>query len=119
MNRTIVMVVVLIACRSADDIAALHDEAVALGSYYQPRLDAFEGRLRDLTTRGPRLGGHKVPGNELADRWRKLAADQLAELASTTAALTSQADELARSGDLVHLRRLVADTTEKLERGSA
>jgi hypothetical protein len=122
----VVFVIALAGCHETDDVATLHDQAIALGTYYRPQLDAFERRVRDLGARGPNLGDKNLPGNARAADQLKLAANQLADLQSIVmqgahgkSELENQADSLARDRDTTSLTRLVADTREKLDHDTA
>ena len=120
------VLVLLFGCHESDDIATLHDQAVALGVYYRPQLDALEKKFRDLNARGPMLGEKQLPGSDHAAELTKAAGNQLSDLQSIVnpgphgkSELEAAADDLARQKDAIMLTRLIADTRVKLEKDTA
>jgi hypothetical protein len=119
----LLVVLGLAACGKTNDVAELHDEAMGVAKYYQPRLDELAKRANAIVRRG------NVPADApgLAEARARLteAGKKLGELQSIVAPaaggkseVEKQADELAKAGNVADLDKLVADTRNRLDEGT-
>lgn len=124
MLRFTFIVLALAGCAKPDDTATLHDEAVAVGKYYQPAVDALYKRGAVIVERGGKLGV-TLPGGDAITRTINLAGGQLNELktlvtpgADGKSQIEKQADTAAKEGKTVELQKLIDESNEKLEEGT-
>lgn len=123
MKRLLLIAVVLAACGKSNDVSTLHQEAVELASYYQPRLDAADKRVQSIFKRGTTIPAN-LPGIEEVGRRLTEARDTIVQLRGIVAkgpdgksAVEKQADLAAKDRKVEELDKLVQDTEETLDRG--
>jgi hypothetical protein len=114
----------LFGCQKPNDTATLHDEAVALSTFYRPAIEALNARGENIVGRGGKLGG-AMTGGEGASRAISMAGQQLAEIRTLVlpgpngkSSLETDADNLAKEGKTAELGKLIDESSEKLEVGT-
>jgi hypothetical protein len=114
---------VLSACGKKNDVHVLHHEAITLAKYYAPKLDALDGRVQAIFTRGSTIPGN-LPGIEDVGRRLQEARDTLVQLRGIIgpgpdgkSAVEKQADAAAKDSKVPELQKLVHDTHVAIDRG--
>jgi hypothetical protein len=116
MIRTLLLFLALGACEKTNDVATLHDEAITVQKFDQPRLEVLAKRIDDCFQRGHALP-QTQPGIGQAGPLLGRARDKLVELRGQVASIDKEADELAKKGDTDGLAWLIDERREKLEHG--
>src|SRR5512147_2314392 len=124
MKRLILLAAILAACSKSNDVQTLHQEAVDVASYYQPKLDALDKRVQDIFKRGTTIPAN-LPGIEEVGKRLTEARDTIVQLRGIVAkgpdgksAVQKQADLAVKDRKIDDLEKLVDDTEETLERGT-
>jgi len=114
----------LFGCEKPNDTATLHDEAVAMATYYRPAIEALNARGENIVMRGGKLGG-AMTGGEGASRAISMAGQQLAEIRTLVlpgpngkSSMETEADAFAKEGKTAELGHLIDESKEKLEVGT-
>lgn len=110
------------ACGKKNEVTVLQHEAVALGTYYQPKLDAIDSRIQGIMKRGQTIPAD-FPGVKEVGQQLQEARDTAAKLrgivgtAGQKSALENQAEAAAKDRKVAELSKLVRDTEETFEHG--
>jgi hypothetical protein len=119
-----VLAAALFGCEKPNDTATLHDEAVAISTYYRPAVEALNARGENIVMRGGKLGG-AMTGGEGASRAISMAGQQLAEIRTMVlpgpggkSSIETEADQFAKDGKTAELSHLIDESKEKLEVGT-
>ena len=123
MKPFLLALLVVTACRSANDAAILEHEAIALAKYYWPKLEAIEPRLQDVYKRGQTIPETVAGFNEGAKRyaearelWVQLK-NQFGPGPDGKSSLERQAAAAAKENRIETLEQLIHDAETKAEEG--
>lgn len=114
MKSMLFCLVALTACAKTDDLSRLHEEAVTVAKYYQPKLAALDDRIKAIAQRGSSLPATQ-PGLPNANQLFGMAKAKLAEARALAGSIEKEAAELATKNDAAGLGKLADETREKLE----
>ena len=124
MLRLTLLLVLVAGCEKPNNVPALHDEAVAIGKYYRPAIEALNARGESIVARGGKLGG-AMTGGENASRAISMAGQELARIrglvlpdTSGKSELEKKADAAAKDGKAAELVKLIGEANETLEDGT-
>lgn len=119
----VLLLVLLIACRSNNDAAILEHEAFDLAKYYWPKVELLEQRVQTVYKRAQTIPDTAPGMADVGKRWGD-ARDAVVQLKGVVApgpdgksAVEKQAAAAAKNANVAELQKLVHDTEVTLERG--
>lgn len=117
------LLVALPACARKNDVASLQHEAVAVATFYAPKLDGLDQRVQAIFKRGTTIPAN-LPGIDAVGAKLTEARDLIIQLRGIVApgadgksAVEKQAQAAAKENRVEDLEKLIHDTHVTLERG--
>ena len=114
LNVLLMTSLVLGACEKSDNVTQLHEQAIAIGKTYAPRVDELAKRRDSIFQRGKNVPGNLPDVPEIV-RLIGEAGDKITEMKGITSAIDKQADDAAKNKKVDELQKLIDESHEKLE----